>query len=118
MDTEEPDAKPQRHFDRGLEQAVDRHSHAVIGRHSDQPRALPFERMKDVDVRGKVERLADGLVATAREVEARMDERLADRDVLVHHDFAGARADDLAYKIADRARHLPPALFPCAYAAR
>src|SRR5256714_9279377 len=74
--------------------------------------------MKDVEVRWEVERFADDLIALAGEVEARMDERLADRDVLVHDDFARLRADDFTDQIADRARHLPPAFFPGANAAR
>ena len=38
--------------------------------------------------------------------------RLADGDVLVHDDFAIARADDACDQVADSDGHLPPAFIP------
>ena len=56
-------------------------------------------------------------VARAAEVEARGDDGLRERDVLVQRDFAGLRADQRGDFIADVDGHLPPAFFPGANAA-
>jgi hypothetical protein len=54
----------------------------------------------------------DAIAAGVDRAEAREDDRLGDRDVLVHHRRPGRRADDAPDLVADRERHLPPSLRP------
>ena len=56
--------------------------------------------------------LVDDAVALGGRAEARQDDRLRDRDVLVHHRRAGRRADDAADLVADGQRQVPPPLPP------
>ena len=70
-------------------------------------------RLVEVAHRREVPPLVDDAVAAGvdRE-EAREDDGLGDRDVLVHHGRSGRRPDDPADLVADRHRHRPPALAP------
>ena len=54
----------------------------------------------------------------AAQVEAREDDRLGDRHVLVHDRRAGRRADETPDLVADGDRQLPPAFAPGPHAAR
>ena len=60
----------------------------------------------------------DAVAPRVERVEAREDDRLGDRDVLVHDRRARPGADDAPDLVADRDRHLPPAFGPRADAAR
>src|SRR5439155_2078493 len=70
-------------------------------------------RLVEVADRGEVVPLVDNAV-TARidGEETREDDRLRDRDVLVHDRRPGRSADDPPHLVADGDRHLPPALPP------
>src|SRR3989442_1019789 len=57
-------------------------------------------------------------VARASEIEARGDDGLGERDVLVERQFPGRGADEGGDLVADARGHLPPAFFPSADAAR
>jgi hypothetical protein len=80
--------------------------------------AEPRLGLLDVADRGEEPLLEDDPVPRAAEVEAREDDRLGDRDVLVHHRRPGRRADDPADLVADGDGRLPPALAPSADPAR
>jgi hypothetical protein len=69
-------------------------------------------RLVQVAHRREVRLLVDDPVALAGRLEAREDDRLGDRHVLVHDDRAGRRAEDPAELVADGDRHLPPAFGP------
>ena len=89
---------------------VDRlHDLAVVLADDDLEVAL---RLVEVAHGREVAALVDDPVPLRRGLEAGEDDRLGDRDVLVHHRRAGGRADDAADLVADRQRHLPPALAP------
>ena len=81
-------------------------------------RSLPLQSVIDVIVRGKVQAIGDHLVARPAPIEARRHNPLTDGDVLVHHHLALPGPNDGADQVADRHRHLPPAFFPGANAAR
>ena len=75
-------------------------------------------RLVEVAHRREVPPLVDDAVPTGVDrKEAREDDGLGDRDVLVHHRRPGRRPDDPADLVADRHRHRPPALAPRADAA-
>ncbi len=56
-------------------------------------------------------------VARAAEIEARADDRLDERHVLMQRNFAGSSADERCDLVANADGHVPPALFPGAHAA-
>jgi hypothetical protein len=97
---------------------VDRVDYAfVVGRDQDV-RPAPFLRLIEVAHRREVALLVDDPPARAVEAEARDDDGLRERHVLVHRDRAGRSADQPRDLVADRQRHLPPALLPGPDAAR
>jgi hypothetical protein len=79
--------------------------------------AVACVRLVDVHHRRKVQFGIDDLVALRCWFQTGEHERLADRDVLMHHDRAGLRADDRRDFIADTDGHIPPSFRPRAHAA-
>ena len=111
----------QRLFVNRVEHSFERGGRAVVRLDPlDAEAAIARVRFVDVHDRREFEFGVDDFVAArvGGRVKAGEDERLADRDVLMHRDRAGVCADDAPDLVANRERHLPPAFSPCAHAAR
>ena len=104
-----------RHEQRAL---VDRVDHRVGVLADDDLGAEARPRLLHVAHRREEPLLEDDAVARRLQVEAREDDRLGDRHVLVHDGRAGRRADDPADQVADAEHRVPPAFAPGARAAR
>ena len=93
----------------------ERHPVRRCNRHHLGP--LLFQTVVDVVVGRKVQAIGDEPVAQTAPIEAGSHDPLADGNILLHHDFALAGTNDGTDQIADRNRHIPPALLPSADAA-
>ncbi len=91
---------------------VDRVGYRLALRHDDDLRAALGVCLVQVADGREVPLLVDDPPALTLELEARDDDRLRDGHVLVHRGRTGRAADDPADLVADRQRHLPPALTP------
>src|SRR6202012_6177958 len=78
----------------GGEDFFERNGHAVGRGDRDDPRALSRKAVVDVVVRGEVEAIGDEFVAGAAPIETGGNDRLADGNILMHHDAAFWRSDD------------------------
>src|SRR5262249_26936660 len=91
----------------------------VVARDLDDAGAgCPGMGFVNIHHRRKVHRLVYDLVAFLRKIEARDDDRLADRDVLMHRHRPRIGADDPRYLVAGGDGHLPPTFLPGANPAR
>src|ERR1700741_3199229 len=95
------------------EQSFEWHSDAVVG-FNDVDLKTPVTCVSLVDIhhRRKIQLRIDDLVSLWRRLQTGENERLADRDVLMHHDGARLGADDVRDFVADSNGHVPPAFCP------
>ena len=91
---------------------VDRVDDRGVVRHRDD--LEPRLRLVEVADRREVRLLVDDPGPLVRLGKAREDNGLGDGHVLVHDDRVDGRAEDPAELVADRPRHVPPALAPAA----
>src|ERR1700754_2998640 len=84
----------------------------VQRRHRHYLRALSLKAVVDVVIRWEIESVGNQFIAFSTPIEARYDNGLAYRHVLMHHDATFGRSDDGTDKITAGNRHHPPALFP------
>ena len=97
---------------------VDRLDDRLLVRAHDDLRAAGALGLLEVAHGREVLLLVDDPVALPVEAEAREDDGLGDRHVLVHDGRAGRRSDEAAHLVADGDRHVPPAFAPGANTAR
>ena len=119
--------RPEQHVREGDDggRAVDGVEHAVgahrqIGLGGDDPQLVTGGLLRPVEIhhRGKIHLAADEHASRGSRIQARQRHQMRRRHVFVHADRPGRRADDARDLVADFERHLPPALFPGAHAAR
>jgi hypothetical protein len=97
---------------------VDRRDDRLLVPADDDLRTARLLRLLDIADGWEVLLLVHDSPPLAAQVEAREDDRLGDRHVLVHPGRAGRRTDQARDLVADGDRQLPPALAPGPDAAR
>jgi hypothetical protein len=95
---------------------VDRLDDRLLVRADDDLGPSRALRLLEIAHRREVLLLVDDAVSARREAEAREDDCLRNRHVLVHDGRAWRRADQTADLVADGQGHLPPPLAPRASA--
>ena len=109
----------QRLFINRREHALERHSDPVVRLHGlDSQIAISGVRFVNIHHRREVQFGIDNLVSLWCWLETGEDERLADRNILMHHHCAWIRANDAPHFVAHRDRHIPPTFSPRAHATR
>ena len=113
-----------RHADNGgvlvdfVEQPMLVHAQIALRGHDVELEAERLLRAIEVHHRRKIHCRAHDAASAARWTEARERDQMRRRDVLVHAHRLRRGADHATDLVADFERHLPPAIFPTAHAAR